>query len=180
MVRACIVCFCREGSTKDVTFHLLPSNTSLRHVWLKRLNRQDLKDFSKRVVCSRHFPPSAFANKPRRNSSVTARRRLKLDALPIEVDTPSVINTVTHSQSTTTQTDLDMITLTDLLDKLSLIERNPISTIICIERFRNDNNTINYYTGFRSYNIFNMVFELLEVRNRSFYLTTTIFFLDPF
>ncbi len=56
-----------------------------------------------------------------------------------------------------------MTSLTTLFDKLTLFEQNYINTSICIERFQNDDVNIKYYTGFRSYDIFEMVFQLLEV-----------------
>jgi hypothetical protein len=164
MVRTCIACSNREGLSQNVTFHCLPTDTNLRYVWLKRLNRLDLTNFSNRRVCSHHFSTSSFKMKSKKNANANGRTRLKFDALPIEIEpTTTIITTTTQSRSVAVQTDLDMTSLTTLFDKLTLLEQNYTNTSICIERFQNDDVNIKYYTGFKSYNIFEMVFELLEV-----------------
>jgi hypothetical protein len=131
-----------------------------QHQWLKRLNRLDIKDVSNKRVCGAHFDVSSFIvdSKKKRNAIQSTKKRLKSDALPIEnVPDSRVIDTAT-------QTDLDMISLSTLFEKLTLLERNTITTIMNIERFRNDDDNINFFTGFRSYKNFGMVFELMEVR----------------
>ncbi|CAF3375869.1 unnamed protein product [Rotaria socialis] len=102
--------------------------------------------------------------KSKKNTNVKGRKRLKLDALPIEIEplTTIITTTATHSHSIAIQTDLDMTCLSTLFENLSLLQQNSINTSICIERFRNDDLNVKYYTGFKSYNIFEMVFELLE------------------
>ena len=70
----------------------------------------------------------------------------------------------THSTcSVSTQTELDLNDLSELFEKLSLYEKKLFSTTICIERFRDDDTNIKYFTGFRSYSGFCLVFELLQV-----------------
>lgn len=164
MVRSCIACPNREKLSKSITFHALPADLHLRHIWLKRLNRLDLNDFSNRKVCCAHFSPSSFSIKSRKNTNGNGRARLKSGALPIENGSTTATITMTHSRSIAVQTDLDMVALADSLGKASLLDQNVIETTICIERFQHDDSNIKYYTGFRSYNLFKMVFELLEVR----------------
>ncbi|CAF5224539.1 unnamed protein product, partial [Rotaria magnacalcarata] len=85
-------------------------------------------------------------------------KRLKRGALPM--------NLVASTQSTkstcsvSTQTELDLNDLSNLFEKLSLYEQKIFRTTICIERFRDDDTNIKYFTGFRSYNMFCLVFEL--------------------
>lgn len=169
MVKSCIACPNRKGLSQNVSFHYLPTDPDLRHTWLKRLNRLDLKNFSNHVVCSCHFLPSSFSMKSKKKINGNSRTRLNSLAVPIEIQpTMPTVTTTIQSHSTATQTDLDMTSLTALFDKLSLLEHNAFTTSICIERFQNDDFHVNYYTGFRSYNIFEMVFELLEVRKLIF------------
>ena len=66
--------------------------------------------------------------------------------------------------SSATQTHIDVICLSALFEKLTLLENNFISSTMSIERSKIDDFNVNYFTGFRSYKIFKMVFELLEVR----------------
>ncbi|CAF1490625.1 unnamed protein product, partial [Adineta steineri] len=163
MVRSCIACSNKEGSSQNVSFHRLPKNTNLRETWLKRLNRHDLKKYSNIVVCSSHFLPSSFIMKSKKKINDTGRTRLKSSAVPVEVLSLTINDTRTmQSSSTSTQTDLDMITLTAMFTKLSLLEQKVFNTVLCIERFENDDYYVNYYTGFKSYRIFEMVFELLD------------------
>lgn len=123
----------------------------------------DLNTFSNRKVCSNHFPSSSFIIKLKKKNDVSGRTKLKLNALPIEIEPTTAIITAPHSSSVSTQTDLDMILLTNLFDKLTLFEQNSIDIMICIERFQDDDCNIKYYTDFRTYKIFRMVFDLLEV-----------------
>ncbi|CAF3515747.1 unnamed protein product [Rotaria socialis] len=164
MVKSCIACPNVQSKSSTLTFHRLPVNKEKRHIWLKRLNRLDLKDCSHRVVCALHFTASSFLGntsiKKNVNDIHRTRNRLKSEAIPTE--SIGIIDINTDSRSITTQTDIDLTSLSDLFEKLSLFQNNIINTTICIERFRNDDTNIKYYTGFRSYAVFKMVFELLE------------------
>lgn len=165
MVKSCIACSNVQSKSSNITFHRLPVNKEKRHIWLKRLNRLDLNDCSHRVVCSRHFSPSAFFDnnsiKKNDNNTSQVRKRLKPEADPIE--STEIIDINSDTRSIIAQTDIDLTYLSVMFEKLSLFQQNMINTTICIERFRNDDINIKYYTGFRSYSIFKMVFELLEV-----------------
>ncbi|CAF3857014.1 unnamed protein product, partial [Rotaria sp. Silwood1] len=112
MVKSCMACSNTQSKSSSVTFHRLPVDKDKRHIWLKRLNRLDLKDFTHRVVCSLHFSTSAFtenATQKNDDDSPRGRRRLKPEAVPIE--SAAVIETTSDSRSITTQTDLDLTTL---------------------------------------------------------------------
>jgi hypothetical protein len=162
MVKKYVACDNREHRSNIISFHRFPSDRVQQHQWLKRLNRLDLKDVSNKRVCAVHFEASSFladSKKKRSNATQSTKRRLKSDALPIEhVPTSRLIDSAT-------QTDLDMISLSALFEKLTLFESNTITSMMNIERFKNDDNNINFFTGFRYYKIFKMVFELLQVRN---------------
>ncbi|CAF1684178.1 unnamed protein product, partial [Adineta ricciae] len=108
------------------------------------------------------FLPSSFIDKSKKNINECSRIRLKSSATPVEI-LPLTTHTGTiTSNSTSTQTDIDMVSLTAMFSKLSLLEQKVFNTVICIERFENNDYYINYYTGFKSYKIFEMVFELLK------------------
>ncbi|CAF1570206.1 unnamed protein product, partial [Adineta steineri] len=116
MVRSCIACSNKEGSSQNVSFHRLLKNTNLRETWLKRLNRHDLKKYSNIVI----------------NDS--GRTRLKSSTVPVEVLSFTINDTRTmQSSSPSTQTDLDMSTLTAMFTKLSLLEQKVFNTVLCIE-----------------------------------------------
>lgn len=98
------------------------------------------------------------ANKKPKSAAEDAKKRLKKGALPI-----AAVSDICLIDSAT-QTNLDMISLSTLFEKLTLLESNIIISTMNIERFKSDDCNINYFTGFRSYKIFKMVFELLGVR----------------
>ena len=103
--------------------------------------------------------------KSKKKINECGRTRLKLSAVPVELLPLTITDTGTmQSNSKSTQTDLDMVSLTAMFSKLSLLEKKIFNTVICIERFENNDYYVNYYTGFKSYKMFEMVFELLEVR----------------
>jgi len=148
-----------------VSFHRFPTDKNEQYQWLKRLNRLDVKDVSNKRVCGLHFHASSYlissTIKNNGNDSKNCRKRLKLGAVPIECGSGS------RKIDSDTQTDLDMISFAALFEKLKLFEQNVITSTMSIERFQNDDYNINYFTGFRSYKIFKMVFELFEVKKRS-------------
>jgi hypothetical protein len=162
MVKRCIACSNQENRSNNISFHRFPSDKTQQHQWLKRLNRLDIKDVSNKRVCGVHFDASSFmvnlTKKKSNNTTQDVKKRLKKEALPME--------TVTDLRliDTTTQTDLDMISLSALFEKLTLFESTIITSTMSIERFKDDDYNINYFTGFRSYKIYKMVFELLQVR----------------
>jgi hypothetical protein len=161
MVKKCVACDNREHPSNIISFHRFPSDRIQQHQWLKRLNRLDVKDVSNKRICAAHFEASSFLldSKKKRNVTQSTKRRLKSDALPIE-HAP-----VSRLIDSATQTDLDMISLSALFEKLTLFESNTITSMMNIERFKNDDISVNFFTGFRSYKIFKMVFELLQVRH---------------
>ncbi|CAF1466373.1 unnamed protein product [Rotaria sordida] len=163
MVKRCVVCLKQE--TRGISsFHRFPADKNLQQSWLKMLNRPDLTDVSNYRVCDSHFDPSSFKINQINNKQVSTtkiHKRLKRGAVPVSSITTTQS---THStRSVSTQTDLDLNHLSNLFDKLSMYEQKLCSTTICIERFRDDDTNIKYYTGFRSYKIFCLVFELLQV-----------------
>ncbi|CAF2150817.1 unnamed protein product [Rotaria magnacalcarata] len=162
MVKKCVACCNRENRSSNISFHRFPTDRIQQQQWLTRLKRLDIKDVSNKRVCAIHFDVSSFivqSKKKKRNSGASDnKKRLKKDALPMEcISDLRLIDCGT-------QTDLDMISLSNLFEKLTLLESNIIDFSIDIERFQNDDYNINYFTGFRSYKIFRMVFELLQVQ----------------
>ena len=165
MVKICIACSEKETRSSNCTFHRFPKEKNLQHTWLKLLNRLDLNNVAHQRVCSNHFDSSSFiTNTTTQKKNLTSRKkqkRLKRDALPINI--ASSVQTTAVLTSVSTETDLDLNDLSDLFNKLSIFEQTVFQTTICIERFRHDDINIRYYTGFRSYDTFAMVFELLQV-----------------
>jgi hypothetical protein len=162
MVKKCIACDNRENRSKNVSFHRFPTDKNQQHQWLKRLNQLNVKDVSNKRVCGLHFHPSSYlidsTKKNNDNGTQNSKKRLKQGALPLECVSGS------RMIDSEAQTDLDMISLSTLFEKLTIFEQNVITSTMSIERFQNDDYNINYFTGFRSYKIFKMLFELLEVR----------------
>lgn len=162
MVKQCIACDNRENRSNNISFHRFPVDWIQQQQWLKRLNRLDIKDVLNKRICGAHFDISSFmiqsTKKNTNNANVNIKKRLKKEALPMEY--------VPYSRliSSATQTDIDMICLSTLFEKLTLLEKNFIGSTMSIQRFKNDDFNVNYFTGFRSYKIFKMVFELLQVR----------------
>jgi hypothetical protein len=165
MVKKCVACPEKETKSNNCTFHRFPTDKSLQQTWLKLLNRLDLNEVSHQRVCSNHFDSSAFitftSNQKTNVTSQKRLKRLKRDALPINI--ANSVPTTSGLISVSTQTDLYSNDLSELFDKISLYEQTIFKTTICIERFRHDDVNIRYYTGFRSYDIFLMVYELLQV-----------------
>jgi hypothetical protein len=165
MVKKCVACSEKETKSNNCTFHRFPTDKSLQQTWLKLLNRLDLNEVLHQRVCSNHFDSSAFitftSNQKTNVTSQKRLKRLKRDALPI--NTANSVPTTSGLISVSTQTDLYSNDLSELFDKISLYEQTIFKTTICIERFRHDDVNIRYYTGFRSYDIFLMVYELLQV-----------------
>jgi len=116
-------------------------------------------------VCSNHFDSSSIitytSNQKNTATSQKKQKRLKRNALPVNIARSVQATGVLISVST--QTDLDFIDLSDLFGKISLYEEKIFKTTICIERFRHDDVNIRYYTDFRSYDTFMLVHELLQV-----------------
>ncbi|CAF4862406.1 unnamed protein product, partial [Rotaria magnacalcarata] len=114
-------------------------------------------------VCDSHFDPSSFKtnqNNAKFNLTTKISKRLKRDAVPVH--SIATAQSTHSTRSVSTQTDLDMNYLSNLFEKLSLYEQKLLNTTICIERFRDDDTTIKYYTGFKSYKLFCLIFELLQ------------------
>ena len=162
MVKRCVVCLKQETRSTSSSLHRFPADRNLQQLWLKILNRSDLTDVSNHRVCDSHFDSSSFIINKNENTLITkTSKRLKHGALPMNVTTSAQC---THSTcSVSTQTELDLNDLSELFEKLSLYEKKLFSTTICIERFRDDDTNIKYFTGFRSYSVFCLVFELLQV-----------------
>ncbi|CAF4578617.1 unnamed protein product, partial [Rotaria sp. Silwood2] len=164
MVKKCVACLEKETKSNNCTFHRFPTGKSLQKTWVKLLSPLDLNNVSHQRVYSNHFDSSAFitytSNQKNNITSQKRLKRLKRDALPI--------NIVKSAQTTSglifvsTQTGLYSNDLSDLFDKISLYKQTIFKTTIWFERFRHDNINIRYYTGFRSYDIFMMVYELLQ------------------
>jgi hypothetical protein len=165
MVKKCVACLEKETRSNNCTFHRFPTDKNLQQTWLKLLNRLDLNNVSHHRVCSNHFDSSSFIKytTTQRNNvtSQKKQKRLRRDALPLNIATS--VQTTAVLTSVSTQTDLDLNDLSDLFVKISLYEQAILKTTICIERFRHDDINIKYYTGFRSYDTFTMVYELLQV-----------------
>ena len=165
MVKKCVACNNREHRSNNISFHRFPSGRVQQHQWLKRLNLLELKDVSNKRVCADHFELSSFilvSKRKKKDAAPSTKRRLKNDALPIEyISTSRLIDS-------SVQTNLDMISLSALFEKLTLFESNVITSMMNIERFKNNDYNVNFFTGFRSYKIFQMVFELLQVRIEHF------------
>ncbi|CAF4421098.1 unnamed protein product, partial [Rotaria magnacalcarata] len=161
MVKRCVVCLKQDTRSATSSFHRFLVDKNLQQLWLTILNRLDLTYVSNHRVCDSHFDSSSFKINKNKNMLITKNsKRLKRGALPM--------NLVTSTQSTKstcsvlTQTELDLNDLSNLFEKLSLYEQKIFRTTICIERFRDDDTNIKYFTGFRSYNMFCLVFELLQ------------------
>jgi hypothetical protein len=171
MVKRCVACLNKESPSINISFHRFPVDKNLQQIWLQALNRTDLTDVSNKRVCYNHFDSSSFAHTQagKKNGALKNTKRLKHGAIPMNLTTP--VRFTDSSTSVATQTDLDFNGLSDLFQKLSLYEEKLFNTTICIERFRNDDMNIRYFTGFRSYTRFKMVFELLEVK---FYRTNNL------
>lgn len=162
MVKRCVVCSKQETRSTSSSFHRFPTDKNLQQLWIKILNLSDLTDVSNHRVCDSHFDSSSFKiNKNENTFNTKNSKRLKPGALPMILTTSTQCTRSTCSVST--QTELDLNDLSNLFEKLSLYEKKIFSTTICIERFRNDDINIKYFTGFRSYNVFCLVFELLQV-----------------
>lgn len=161
MVKKCVACCNQEIRSRNISFHRFPTDRIQQQQWLTRLKRLDIKNVSNKRVCAIHFDASSFikSKKKKTNSCVQDnKKRLKKDALPMEcISDLRLIDCGT-------QTDLDMVSLSNLFEKLTFLESNIISFTMDVERFQNDDYNMNYFTGFRSYKIFRMVFELLQVR----------------
>ena len=115
-------------------------------------------------MCDNHFDSSSFTtnqNNTKNGIIIKNVKRLERGALPMNL-TISAQSTYS-SCSVSTQTGLDFNDLSNLFEKLSIYEKKLFNTTICIERFRDDDTNIKYYTAFRSYSIFTLVFELLQV-----------------
>lgn len=179
MVKKCIACSNRENRSNNISFHRFPSDKTQQHQWLKRFNRLDIEDVSNKRVCGAHFDVSSFminvTKKQTNNPVQDVKKRLKKEALPIETIAD------TRLIDSTTQTDLDMISLSTLFEKLTVLESNIITSAMNIERLKDDDSNINFFTGFRSYKIYKMVFELLQVRKENsniFQLSLSIVFIS--
>jgi len=164
MVKRCAVCLKEETRSTPSSFHRFPADKNLQQLWLTILNRPDLIDVSNRRICDSHFSSSSFEinQNNKKNVSITKNsKRLKRGALPMNL-TASTQSTRSIC-SVSTQTELDLNDLSNLFEKLSLYEQKLFNTTICIERFHDDDTNIKYFTGFRSYKMFCLVFELLQV-----------------
>jgi hypothetical protein len=165
MVKKCVACHEKQTPSNDCTFHRFPTDKNLQQTWLKLLNRLDLNNVSHQRVCNNHFDSSSFiiytSNQKNNITSQKKQKRLKRDALPVNIARP--VHTSGVLTSVSTQTDLDFNDLSELFGKISLYEQTIFKTTICIERFRHDDMNIRYYTGFRSYDTFTLVYELLQV-----------------
>jgi hypothetical protein len=164
MVKRCVACLKQETRSNDSSFHRFPTDKNLQQTWLRLLNRPDLIDVSNQRVCSSHFDSSSFITTSNNNKNVNIiknLKRLKRGALPMNLTISTQPTYLSHSVAT--QTNLDLDDISNLFEKLSLYEQKIFQTAICIERFYHDDTNIKYYTGFRSYNIFTMVYELLKV-----------------
>ncbi|CAF4350223.1 unnamed protein product, partial [Rotaria magnacalcarata] len=118
---------------------------------------------SNQRVCDSHFDPSSFKtnqNNAKFNLTTKISKRLKRDAVPVH--SIATAQSTHSTRSVSTQTDLDMNYLSNLFEKLSLYEQKLLNTTICIERFRDDDTNIKYYTDFKSYKLFCLIFELLQ------------------
>ncbi|CAF3413039.1 unnamed protein product [Rotaria sp. Silwood2] len=164
MVKRCVVCLKQETRSNDYSFHRFPTDKNAQQAWLRLLNQVGLNDVSNRRVCSSHFDSSSFITKSSSKNGINIKnlKRLKRGALPMDLTTPAQVTW--SSRSISTQTDLNFNDLSSLFEKLSVFEQKMFATTICIERFRHDDTNIRYYTGFRSYAIFMMVYELLQVK----------------
>ncbi|CAF1543397.1 unnamed protein product, partial [Adineta ricciae] len=162
MVKRCVGCPNKETSSTNISFHRFPADKKLQQRWLAILNRTDLTDVCNKRVCADHFDSSSFVEtqSSRKTGALKNTKRLKHGVLPTNLTTS--VRITGSSTSIATQTDLDLNGLSDLFEKLSLYEQKLLNTTICIERFRHDDVNIRYFTGFRTYTLFKLVFELLE------------------
>ena len=169
MVKRCVSCHQQESRFDGRSLHRFPADKNLQKTWITLLNRLDLNDVTNHRVCSNHFDSSSFIVTPNNKQNgviVRNSKRLKRGALPVNLTISTQPTCL--SRSVATQTDLISDDLCSLFEKLSFFEQKTFATTLCIERFLHDDININYYTGFRSYVIFTLVYELLEV-NYSFF-----------
>lgn len=167
MGKRCVVCCQQEKKDSATSFHRFPCDDQLRKSWLRLLNLKNVSDKSSMRVCSDHFDASLFlppAQRQQMGASKKHQKRLKRGALPIDcIGVTASATSTTASRTIATQTDINLDQLSLLFEKLSMYEQRIITSTFCIERFRGDDTNIRYFTGFRTYQVFNMVFELLEV-----------------
>ncbi|XP_017889978.1 uncharacterized protein LOC108630913 [Ceratina calcarata] len=78
MVKKCIICKAKPSPISDRTFHLFPTNESLRKKWLDAINLNKVPNFKTAYVCSEHFDDESFPG----CHEQTIRRRLSLIAIP--------------------------------------------------------------------------------------------------
>ncbi|CAF1507263.1 unnamed protein product [Adineta ricciae] len=147
MGRRCVACLKQDTPTNNSSFHRFPKDPNLQQIWLQLLNVHDSNDATHKRVCDSHFDSSPFTTTSNNQKKL---KRLKHGALPTNL----TISTQLTSSSCTisTQTDLNLDDLSILFQQLSTYEQKVFQITICIDRFRDDDIKIKYYTGFRSYN----------------------------
>ena len=81
----CMACKCSNDSrkTKNISYHRLPRDKSLKKVWLVKISRENVKDTEDTVLCSEHFEPHCFDRDLRAElTGYKSKNKLKPDAVP--------------------------------------------------------------------------------------------------